>query len=44
MVGETYKPEIWETYPAICKKKEYFKDFESVERFAFNERAKKAYA
>ena len=42
--GETYKPEIWETYRAICKKQEYFKDFESVERFAFYERAKKAYA
>jgi len=42
--GETYKPEIWETYRAICKKQEYFTDFESVERFAFYERAKKAYA
>ena len=42
--GETYKPGIWETYRAICKKQEYFTDFESVERFAFYERAKKAYA
>ena len=42
--GETYKPEIWEKYRAICKKQEYFTDFESVERFAFYERAKKAYA
>jgi L-fucose mutarotase len=42
--GETYKPEIWETYRAICKKQEFFTDFESVERFAFYERAKKAYA
>jgi L-fucose mutarotase len=42
--GETYKPEIWDTYRAICKKQEFFTDFESVERFAFYERAKKAYA
>jgi L-fucose mutarotase len=42
--GETYKPEIWETCRAICIKQEYFTDFESVERFAFYERAKKAYA
>ena len=42
--GETYKPEIWETYRAICKKQEFFTDFENVERFAFYERAKKAYA
>jgi L-fucose mutarotase len=42
--GETYKPEIWDTYRAICKKQEFFSDFESVERFAFYERAKKAYA
>jgi L-fucose mutarotase len=42
--GETYKPEIWDTYRAICKKQEFFTDFESVERFAFYERAKKAFA
>jgi L-fucose mutarotase len=42
--GDTYNPEIWETYRAICKKQEYFTDFEFVERFAFYERAKKAYA
>jgi L-fucose mutarotase len=42
--GETYKPEIWETYRAICKKQEFFTDFENVERFAFYERAKKAFA
>ena len=42
--GETYKPHIWDTYRAICKKQEFFTDFESVERFAFYERAKKAYA
>jgi L-fucose mutarotase len=42
--GEIYKPEIWETYRAICKKQEHFIDFEFVERFAFYERAKNAYA
>jgi len=42
--GETYKPEIWETYRAICKKQEFFTDFENVERFAFYERSKKAFA
>jgi L-fucose mutarotase len=42
--GDAYKPEIWETYRAICRKQEHFTDFESVERFAFYERAKKAYA
>lgn len=42
--GETYKPVIWDTYRGICKSHEFFTDFESVERFAFYERAKKAYA
>lgn len=42
--GEKYKPEIWETYRSICTKQDYFSDFELVERFAFYERAKKAYA
>ena len=42
--GETYKPEIWETYRSICSKQEFFTDFDSVERFAFYERAKNAYA
>jgi L-fucose mutarotase len=42
--GETYKPEIWSVYRSICSKHEFFTDFESVERFAFYERAKKAYA
>jgi L-fucose mutarotase len=42
--GETYKPEIWSVFRAICSKQEFFTDFESVERFAFYERAKKAYA
>jgi L-fucose mutarotase len=42
--GDTHKPEIWETYRAICRKQEHFTDFESVERFAFYERARKAFA
>jgi L-fucose mutarotase len=42
--GDPYKPTIWEKYRAICKKHEHFTDFEKVERFAFYERAKNAYA
>jgi L-fucose mutarotase len=43
--GDTYKPEIWPVYKKIVKKHSPdFKDFEMVERFAFYERAKKAYA
>jgi L-fucose mutarotase len=42
--GDTYKPTIWDTYRDIIKKHEKFSDFEYVERFAFYERAKKAYA
>jgi L-fucose mutarotase len=43
--GDTYQPVIWEEYRSIIKKHETgFKDFEYVERFAFYERAKKAYA
>jgi L-fucose mutarotase len=43
--GDTYKPEIWPVYKKIVKKHEpAFTGFEMVERFAFYERAKKAYA
>jgi L-fucose mutarotase len=42
--GDTYKPTIWDTYREVIKKNEKFSDFEYVERFAFYERAKKAYA
>ena len=43
--GDTYKPVIWDEYRSIVKKHESnFTDFEYVERFAFYERAKKAYA
>jgi L-fucose mutarotase len=42
--GDPCKPTIWEKYRAICQKQENFIDFEMVERFAFYERAKIAYA
>jgi L-fucose mutarotase len=43
--GDPYKPVIWEEYRQILKKSgEKFTDFEMVERFAFYERAQKAYA
>lgn len=43
--GDNYKPVIWEEYRNIIKNyDENFKDFEYVERHAFYERAKKAYA
>jgi L-fucose mutarotase len=43
--GDPYKPVIWEEYHSIIQKHETgFKDFDYVERFAFYERAQKAYA
>jgi L-fucose mutarotase len=43
--GDKTKPTIWEEYRKIVKASgEKFSDFEFVERFAFYERAKKAYA
>jgi L-fucose mutarotase len=43
--GDKTKPTIWEQYRKIIKTSgEKFSDFELVERFAFYERAKKAYA
>jgi L-fucose mutarotase len=43
--GDKTKPTIWEQYRSILKASgEQFSDFEFVERFAFYERAKKAYA
>lgn len=43
--GDNTKPVIWEEYRIIVKKHdESFTDFDMVERFAFYERAKKAYA
>jgi len=43
--GDPYKPIIWDEYrKIILESKEPFKDFEYIERFAFYERAKNAYA
>ena len=43
--GDKVKPVIWEKYRKIVQEsKEPFKEFEHVERFAFYERARKAYA
>lgn len=42
--GDPYKPAIWEKYKTICQKQPNFTEFEMVERFAFYERAKTAYA
>lgn len=43
--GDPYKPVIWEEYRSTIKRHEPdFTDFEYVERFAFYERAKQAYA
>lgn len=43
--GDKYKPEIWRTYKKIVQKHEpHFSDFEMLERFAFYDRARKAYA
>ena len=43
--GDRTQPTIWDTYRTLVKNSgERFSDFEFVERFAFYERAKKAYA
>jgi L-fucose mutarotase len=43
--GDPYEPTIWETYKAIIQKTENKKKgIENVERFAFYERARKAFA
>lgn len=43
--GDPYQPVIWEEYRHVILKHEPgFKEFEYVERFAFYERAKQAYA
>src|SRR3989339_1391548 len=43
--GDNTKPVIWDEYRKIIKASgENFTDFDSVERFAFYERAKKAFA
>jgi len=43
--GDDYKPVIWDDYRDIIRQNEPgFTDFEYVERYAFYERARKAYA
>jgi len=43
--GDKTKPTIWEKYRSIINESgEKFSDFEFIERFAFYERAKNAYA
>ena len=43
--GDTYEPVIWDEYRQIIKMSgEKFPDFEYIERFAFYERSRKAYA
>ena len=42
--GDTYKPEIWETYKNILALSGEKHNIKQVERFEFYERAKKAYA
>lgn len=42
--GDTYKPEIWDTYRAILKDDGHFTDFEYIDRSAFYDRAKNAFA
>jgi L-fucose mutarotase len=43
--GDPYQPVLWEDYLKIVRQHEPdFTDFEYVERFAFYERARKAYA
>lgn len=45
VAGDTVKPAIWDEYRTIITRHEpAFTDFEMVERYAFYERAKKAYA
>jgi len=43
--GDPAKPEIWETFRTIIKRHEpEFGEFAMIERFAFYERAKRAFA
>ena len=42
--GDDYVPEIWDTYRAVVKEKEGDKGIDNMERFAFYDRAKEAYA
>lgn len=42
--GDSTLPAIWEDYRGIIQRYEKFSDFEFIERFAFYERARHAYA
>lgn len=42
--GDSIQPAIWENYRQIIQRYEKFSEFEYVERFAFYERARHAYA
>jgi L-fucose mutarotase len=42
--GDSIQPTIWENYREIIQRYEKFSEFEYVERFAFYERARHAYA
>ena len=42
--GDSTQPAIWEEFRRIIQRYEKFSDFEYVERFAFYERARQAYA
>lgn len=42
--GDSIQPAIWENYREIIQRYEKFSEFEYVERFAFYERARHAYA
>ena len=42
--GDSTQPAIWENYREIIQRYEKFSEFEYVERFAFYERARHAYA
>jgi L-fucose mutarotase len=42
--GDASRPQIWEEYRRIIQSAESFTDFDYVERFAFYDRARDAYA
>ena len=42
--GDSSRPAIWQEYRETIQRHEKFSDFEYVERFAFYERARQAYA
>ena len=42
--GDTYQPVIWEEYKSVLRRYEPQAEIQHMERFAYYERAKKAYA